>query len=317
MASPYPFSSTSTVSGQVAARSHTASPRFRIDREAIVGWAFIAPALLGFLVFYLLPTCRALFISFTDWNLLRIPKLIGFANYDKLLHDKNFWAAMWTTALYVVYNIPAQTVLGLLLAILLQRLTKSVAVRSLFLVPYLLSNVIVAMLWFWMLDPVLGFGNAILGWFGIHRIAFFNDQNLALITIAAVNTWRHTGFTALLFYTGLQSIPPDVYEAARIEGAKPWTIFRRITLPLLRPTIAFVLITSIIGSFQIFDTVAVTTRGGPANSTQTIVWYIYQNAFSSSRMGYASAMSCVLFILLILISLIQMRVLRAGESDLK
>src|ERR1700704_2025469 len=189
MASPYPISSTSTVSDQVAAKSHTASPRFRIDREAIVGWAFIAPALLGFLVFYFLPTCRALFISFTDWNLLRIPRLIGFANYDKLLHDKNFWAAMWTTALYVVYNIPAQTVLGLLLAILLQRLTKSVAVRSLFLVPYLLSNVIVAMLWFWMLDPVLGFGNAILGWFGIHRIAFFNDQNLALITIAAVNTW--------------------------------------------------------------------------------------------------------------------------------
>jgi multiple sugar transport system permease protein len=308
----------STSSSAVApsiAKTHSA--KYRIDREALVGWAFVAPALLGFLVFYLLPTCRALFISMTDWNLLRVPKIVGLANYDKLIHDKNFWSSMWTTALYVLYNIPAQTVLGLLLAVLLQRLTKSVAVRSLFLVPYLVSNVIVAMLWYWMLDPVLGFGNAVLGLFGIHRIAFFNDPNLALLTIAAVNIWRHTGFTALLFYTGLQSIPPEVYEAARIEGAKAWRIFWNITLPLLRPTIAFVSVTSIIGSFQIFDTVAVTTRGGPANSTQTIVWYIYQNAFSSSRMGYASAMSCVLFVFLIFVSLVQMRVLRAGESDLK
>jgi multiple sugar transport system permease protein len=138
-----------------------------------------------------------------------------------------------------------------------------------------------------------------------------------LVTIAAVNTWRHTGFTALLFYTGLQNIPHDVYEAARIEGASPSRQFWSITLPLLRPTIAFVLVTSVIGSFQIFDTIAVTTMGGPANATQTIVWYVYQNAFASSRMGYASAMSVVLFLFLIVISLIQMRLLRSGESDLK
>jgi len=224
---------------------------------------------------------------------------------------------MWITLLYVLYNIPPQLVFGLVLAVLLQRISKSVTFRSLFLVPYLLSNVIVAMLWFWTLDPILGFGNAVLGWFGVPRIAFFNDQNLALATIAAVNTWRHTGFTALLFYTGLQNIPHDVYEAARIEGASAFRQFWSITLPLLRPTIAFVLVTSVIGSFQIFDTIAVTTMGGPANATQTIVWYVYQNAFASSRMGYASAMSVVLFLFLIVISLIQMRVLRAGESDLK
>ena len=264
-----------------------------------------------------MPTFRAIYISFTDWNLLRIPKVVGLANYDRLLHDKNFWASMWITLLYVIYNIPPQLVFGLVLAVLLQRISKSVTFRSLFLAPYLLSNVIVAMLWFWTLDPILGFGNAVLGWFGIGPIAFFNDQNLALLTIAAVNTWRHTGFTALLFYTGLQNIPHDVYEAARIEGASPLRQFWSITLPLLRPTIAFVLVTSVIGSFQIFDTIAVTTMGGPANATQTIVWYVYQNAFASSRMGYASAMSVVLFLFLIVISLVQMRVLRSGESDLK
>jgi multiple sugar transport system permease protein len=290
---------------------------FRIDEKIITAYAFIAPAVLGFLVFYLLPTFRAIYISFTDWNLMRVPKVVGFANYDRLIHDKNFWAAMWITLLYVVYNIPPQTVFGIALAVLLQKVSKSVTFRSLFLAPYLLSNVIVAMLWFWTLDPILGFGNAVLGWFGIPRVAFFNDQNLALLTIAAVNTWRHTGFTALLFYTGLQNIPHDVYEAARIEGASPLRQFWSITLPLLRPTIAFVLVTSVIGSFQIFDTIAVTTMGGPANATQTIVWYVYQNAFASSRMGYASAMSVVLFLFLIIVSLIQMRVLRAGESDLK
>ena len=291
--------------------------RSQIDKTALIAYAFIAPAVFGFLIFYLVPTFRAIYISFTDWNLMRVPKVVGLANYDRLLHDKNFWSSMWITLLYVIYNIPPQLVLGIVLAVLLQRISKSVTFRSLFLVPYLLSNVIVAMLWFWTLDPILGFGNAVLGWFGIPRIAFFNDQNLALVTIAAVNTWRHTGFTALLFYTGLQNIPHDVYEAARIEGASPMRQFWSITLPLLRPTIAFVLVTSVIGSFQIFDTIAVTTMGGPANATQTIVWYIYQNAFSSSRMGYASAMSVVLFLFLIVISLIQMRVLRAGESDLK
>ncbi len=277
----------------------TATPRSRrlqIDKTALIAYAFIAPAVFGFLIFYLVPTFRAIYISFTDWNLMRVPKVVGLANYDRLLHDKNFWSSMWITLLYVIYNIPPQLVFGIVLAVLLQRISKSVTFRSLFLAPYLLSNVIVAMLWFWTLDPILGFGNAVLGWFGIPRIAFFNDQNLALVTIAAVNTWRHTGFTALLFYTGLQNIPHDVYEAARIEGASPWRQFWSITLPLLRPTIAFVLVTSVIGSFQIFDTIAVTTMGGPANATQTIVWYVYQNAFSSSRMGYASAMSVVLFL---------------------
>ena len=291
--------------------------RFQIDKTVIIAYAFIAPAVFGFLIFYLVPTFRAIYISFTDWNLLRIPKVVGLANYDRLIHDKNFWASMWITLLYVIYNIPPQLVFGLVLAVLLQRISKSVTFRSLFLAPYLLSNVIVAMLWFWTLYPILGFGNAVLGWFGIGPIAFFNDQNLALLTIAAVNTWRHTGFTALLFYTGLQNIPHDVYEAARIEGASPLRQFWSITLPLLRPTIAFVLVTSVIGSFQIFDTIAVTTMGGPANATQTIVWYVYQNAFASSRMGYASAMSVVLFLFLIVISLVQMRVLRSGESDLK
>jgi multiple sugar transport system permease protein len=172
------------------------------------------------------------------------------------------------------------------------------------------------MIWFWMMDPVLGFVNFLLQAVGLGSHAFFSNESLALPTIAAINIWRYTGYTALLFYTGLQSIPEHLYEAARIEGASHWRMFRSITLPLLRPTMVFVLVTSIIGSFQIFDTIAVTTQGGPGTATRTIVWYIYQEAFMSMRMGYASAMSTVLFFFLIVVTLVQMRVLRSAESDL-
>jgi multiple sugar transport system permease protein len=293
-------------------------PRKRLtESEAFCGLLFVAPALIGFTVFYLLPTIRAFYIGLTNWNLLRAPKFLGLENYSRLMGDEKFWGSMWTTVCYVLYNIPVQTVLGLLIAVLLKRLTGSVFIRSLMLAPFLISNVIAAMIWFWMMDPVLGFINFLLQAVGGGSHAFFSDESLALPTIAAINIWRYTGYTALLFYTGLQSIPEHLYEAARIEGASQWRMFRSITLPLLRPTMVFVLVTSIIGSFQIFDTIAVTTQGGPGTATRTIVWYIYQEAFMSMRMGYASAMSTVLFLFLIIVTLVQMRVLRSGESDLE
>jgi multiple sugar transport system permease protein len=290
--------------------------RRMVDSQAFCGLVFVAPALIGFTLFYLLPTIRAFYIGLTNWNLLRAPKFLGFDNYVRLMGDGRFWSSIWVTVLYVLYNIPVQTVLGLLIAVLLKRLTGSVFIRSVMLAPFLISNVIAAMIWYWMLDPVLGFANFLLQAVGLGSHAFFSDEHLALPTIAAINIWRHTGYAALLFYTGLQSIPEHLYEAARIEGATQWKMFLSITLPLLRPTVVFVLVTSVIGSFQIFDTIAVTTQGGPGASTRTIVWYIYQEAFTSMRMGYASAMSTVLFLGLVLVTLVQMRVLRSGESDL-
>ena len=290
--------------------------RSLLASQAFCGWLFVFPALIGFTLFYFLPTIRAFYIGLTNWNLMRAPKFLGLENYHKLMADQKFWESMWVTLLYVIYNIPVQTVLGLLMAVLLNRLTGSVLMRSIMLVPYLISNVVAAMIWLWMLDPVLGIVNIVLEHLGLGRHAFFSEGSLALPTIAAINIWRHTGFIALLFYTGLQAIPRHLYEAARIEGASEWKMFWSITLPLLRPTLVFVLVTSVIGSFQIFDTIAVTTQGGPGTSTRTIVWYIYQLAFSSMRMGYASAMSTALFFFLIIVTIIQMRVLRSGQSDL-
>lgn len=285
-------------------------------RRNATGWLFILPAVIGFGVFYLYPTLRAIEISLTEWNLLRAPKFVGLANYARLVEDPRFWQSVRITCAYVLYNIPLQTVLGLGLAVLMDRLSRSVALRAVVVAPYLLSNVIAALIWLWMLDPLLGVTNAFLGLIGVPRQSFLATPDLAIVSVAAINIWRHVGLTALLFYTGLQAIPRSLQEAARLDGAGEWMVFRRITLPLLRPVLAFVLVTSVIGSFQVFDTIAITTKGGPANSTSAIIWYVYENAFRFSKMGYASAMSVALFAVLILVTMLQMRALRAGSSDL-
>jgi multiple sugar transport system permease protein len=299
-------------------REPTRSSFFRtlFYKDSVCAWIFVAPALIGFTVFYLVPCIRAIHISLTDWNLLRPPRFVGLQNYARLWADGQFWNAMRVTLLYVIFNIPIQTVIGLLLAALLDRVGRSVALRAIILAPYLIANVIAAILWFWMLDPLLGFINALLQSMGFARIPFFSDQQLALPTIAAVNIWRHMGFVALLFYTGMQAIPRSLYEAARIEGAGPWSSFWNITLPLLRPTLVFVLVTSIIGSFQIFDTIAVTTLGGPVNSTRSIVWYIYESSLEFYIMGYASSMSCLLLVCLTVVTIVLLRILRSGQWEL-
>lgn len=288
----------------------------RRRKETLTGLLFVAPALVGFLVFYLLPTLRAIQISLTDWNLMRAPKFVGLANYAKLLGDENFWHSAWVTLAYVLYNIPIQTALGLLLAVLSDRLARAVSLRAVIIAPYLISNVVAALVWLMMLDPILGLVNGFLEIVGIGRQGFLASPDQAMVSVAAISTWRHTGLTALLFYAGLQAIPRHLYEAARLEGAGEWTMFRRITLPLLRPVLAFVLVTSLIGSFQVFDVIAVATAGGPSNSTRVILWYIYENAFKFNKMGYASAISVVLFVTLILVTLLQMRLLKADQSDL-
>lgn len=292
------------------------SRRRRRRKETLTGILFVAPAFMGFLLFYLLPTIRAVQISLTDWNMMRAPKFIGLENYARLLGDANFWHSAGVTLAYVLYNIPIQTALGLLLAVLSDRLARAVWLRAVIIAPYLISNVVAALIWLLMLDPILGLVNTFLDVVGIGRQGFLASPDQAMVSIAGISTWRHTGLTALLFYAGLQAIPRHLYEAAKLEGAGEWTMFRRITLPLLRPVLAFVLVTSLIGSFQVFDVVAVTTAGGPSNSTRVLLWYIYENAFRFNKMGYASAISVVLFAVLILVTLLQMRVLRADRSDL-
>ncbi len=290
------------------------SPRRRV--ETLTAWSFVLPSLIGFIVFYALPTLRALWISVTDWNLLKPERYVGFDNYLEMFSDDKFWNGMRLSAYYVLLNIPVQIVLGLFLAVAMDRLTRSLFVKSIVLLPYLLSNVLVALIWMWMLDPVMGLVNFGLEWVGIERQPFFGGVNQAMLTVAAVNIWRHMGLVAMLFLAGLQNIPRYLYEAAELEGATEWQMFWRITIPLLRPVMVFVLVTSVTGSFMIFDTIAITTNGGPLDSTRVIVHYIVQNAFSFYKMGYASAMSMTLCMLMVAYTLVQMRVMRANENDL-
>lgn len=285
-------------------------------REVLVAWAFVSPALLGFLAFYLYPTIRGIYLSLTSYDLLSSPQFIGFANYIRMASDPLFWNSVVVTVEYVVINIGVQTFVALALAVLMQRLTKSVVIRGTLLLPFLVSNVIAALVWFWLLDYQIGLVNQVMVSLGLNRIAFFNDPTWGIITIALVNVWRYMGYTALLIFAGLQAIPGYVYEAATIDGCSEWRAFWRITMPLLRPVLALVMITSITGSFQIFDTVAVTTQGGPINATRVMQYYIYQQGFGNYEFGYANALSVVLMIILAAIAFIQLRLFRADQSDL-
>jgi multiple sugar transport system permease protein len=278
---------------------------------------FLIPALVGFLAFYVWPALRGIYLSFTEYNLLRDPVWVGLDNYEKIAQDPVFFNAIAVTLHYVAVNIGVQTVLALGVAVLLHRFTRSIVVRGIILLPYLIANVIVALIWYWLCDYNLGLINAGLDAIGLDRVGFFGDANLSMTTIAMVNVWRHLGYTALLIFAGLVAIPRDVYEAAEVDGAGEWRIFRSVTLPLLRPVLAFVLVVTIVGSFQIYDTIAVTTGGGPVNATRAINVYIYERAFRQLDFGYASALAVLLMIMLIGVALIQNRLLRAGSNDLE
>jgi multiple sugar transport system permease protein len=276
----------------------------------------IMPSLIGLVVFYLVPAVRAIGISMSDWNLMSPPHDVGFDNYRAMLADGEFWHALKLSAYYVIFNIPMQTAIGLALAVLMDRLSRALVIRAIVLLPFLLSNVLVALLWVWLLDPMLGWVNAMLRSVGGATHTFFSSPVEALATVAAVSTWRYTGMVSLLFLAGMQRIPRSLYEAAVLDGVSEWNMFRRITLPLLRPVMLFVLVTSITGAFQTFDTVAVATNGGPAGSTRVIVYYIYENAFKYHKMGYACTMSIALLLIMMLYTAAQMRLFRANESDL-
>jgi multiple sugar transport system permease protein len=289
------------------------------NNEPLIGYLFILPSLIGFAIFFAYPAVRAVYISFLDWNLLTDAKYVGLENYRTLFDDKRFWDSLRVTVLYVLWNIPLQTVLAIFMAVMLERFSTTVSsfMRGIMILPWLMPNVVVALLWLWILDPSIGLMNEFLKVVGIGRQPFMGSPDQAIQSIAGINIWRHVGYTSILVFAGLKTIPKSLYEAAAIDGADDLTQFRAITLPLLRPVLVFVLVTSVIGSFQVFDTVAVTTQGGPAGSTRVIIYYIYQQVFERRiKMGMATAASVVLFSILITVTIIQMRLLRSGESDL-
>jgi multiple sugar transport system permease protein len=310
-------------------RSATARPRakrrgVRFDSDTRAAVLFLLPAFVGFVVFYAIPALRGLYLSFTDFDLLRNDgKWVGVDNYQAMFQDTLFWNALWITLKYVVINIGIQTVLALAIAVLMHRLTQSVVVRSIVLIPWLIPNAVLALLWMWMLDPNLGIINSWLNAIGIGTQGFLGDADQVIPTIAGINIWKNMGYTALLIFGGLVMIPKNYYEAAALDGASEWRMFRTITLPLLRPVLALVLVVTVVGSFQVFDTIQIATAGigggnpgGPGNSSRVLYMYIFQQAFEFNALGYAAALSVGLIALLVFVAAIQLRLLRAGESDL-
>jgi multiple sugar transport system permease protein len=289
------------------------------NSEWLVAYLFILPSLIGFVLFYAYPSVRSVFISFTEWNLLSDAEYVGWANYQEIFSDERFWRALQTTVVYVLWNIPLQTILALFMAVVLERFSTvlSTLLRSIMILPWLMPSVIVSLLWLWILDPSLGIANEFLKLFGVPKQYFMGEPQQAIAWIAAINIWRNAGYNAILIFAGLKTIPRSLYEVAEIDGANSWTQFQRITLPLLRPVLTFVLVTTVVGSFQIYDTIAVTTNGGPAGATRVIIFYIIDEVFNRRiSMGTATAASVVLFCILVSVTLIQMRFLQANQSDL-
>ncbi|HMS35690.1 MAG TPA: sugar ABC transporter permease [Arachnia sp.] len=290
--------------------------RRRPRSDLKVALAFILPATIGLVTFFIVPTIRGFYLSFTEYSILGSPTWVGIENYQALVKDPLFHNAFWVTLQYVLINIILQTAIALGLALLMHNIAKSTFIRGTLLMPYLMANVIAALLWFWLLDYQIGIVNYFIEAIGLPKVAFFGSETWAIPTQALINTWRHMGYTALLIFAGLQSIPNTVYEAAAIDGAKPIQTFTKVTLPLLRPVLALVLVLTVTGSFQVFDTVAVTTQGGPVNASRVMQFYIYQKAFNEQEFGYGSALAMVLFLILGIAAFIQMKFLRGNESDL-
>ena len=315
---------TTAVGRPVAATTKTKRRKVRFNSETRAAMLFLAPAFLGFVVFYAYPALRGFYLSFTNFDLLRNDgDWVGIDNYKTLLQDTLFWNALWITFKYVIINIGIQTTLALAIAVLMHRLTQSTIVRGIILIPWLIPNAVLALLWMWMLDPNLGIVNHWLDAIGIGSQGFLGSESQVIPTIAGMNIWKNMGYTALLLFGGLVMIPKNFYEAASLDGAGEWRMFRTITLPLLRPVLALVLVVTVIGSFQVFDTIQIATAGigggnpgGPGNSSRVLYMYIFQQAFEFNALGYASALAVALIMLLVIVAAIQMRMLRAGESDL-
>jgi len=277
---------------------------------------FLLPAVVGFAAFYIYPAIRGTWYSLTDYNLLSAPHYVGLKNFRTLAHDPQFWESLRVTVSFVLMTLASQMIIALGLAGLMHRITRSVLVRAVLLLPWLVPNVTIGLLWMWLLDTNLGFFNELLRSLGGSTQGFLTAPSLALPSVAGITTWAGAGYVALLFYAGMLQIPQHLYESASIDGAGEMRIFFRITLPLLKPIIALVLVVSLIGSFQVFDVVAVTTAGGPINLTKVIYYYIYDEAFRHLRMGYASAAALSLVLILGILTYLQMRLLRASTSDL-
>ncbi|WP_322859453.1 sugar ABC transporter permease [Mycobacterium europaeum] len=271
-------------------------------RSTALGYALLAPSLFGVVAFLLLPILVVIWLSLYRWDLLGPLRYVGLANWRSVLADHGFANSLIVTALFVAIVVPAQTVLGLLAASMLaRRLPGTGLFRTLYVLPWVCAPLAIAVLWRWILAPTDGAVSTLLG----HSIEWLSDPTFALPLVSAVVVWTNVGYVSLSFLAGLLAIPEDVQAAARTDGANAWQRFWSITLPMLRPTTFFVVVTGIVSTAQVFDMVYALTGGGPGGSTDLVAHRIYAEAFGSAAIGRASVMAVVLFVILIGVTAVQ------------
>jgi multiple sugar transport system permease protein len=296
----------------------TGRRRRPVGRRALVGYAFVAPAVLFLLVFAAGPFLFTLWVSLHDWNMLspigEMP-FRGLENYRYLLFDDPlFRETFQNTVLFAIGNVGISVALALAIALALNRPVRFRAFwRAAFFLPYVTSAVAVSIVWANLYQPSYGLFNGLLDLTGLPPLRFLSSTDQALPSVIAVAVWHGVGYYMIIFLAGLQAIPGEVQEAATLDGATAWRRFWTITLPLLRPTLLFVIVVNTLASLQVFDLVYILTGGGPVNATNTLVLYMYDTAFNFLRMGRATAMAVLLFLVIFAMTLIQLRLLREKE----
>lgn len=265
-------------------------------RSTAIAYTLLTPSLFGVAVFLLLPMFVVAWLSLHRWDLLGPIRYVGLDNWRAVLTDGTFGNSLLVTAAFVALVVPAQTLLGLFAASLLARqLPGSAFFRTVYVLPWVCAPIAIAVLWRWLLAPTDGAVNTILG----HRVEWLTDPGLALPVVSAVTVWTNVGYVTLFFLAGILAIPEEIHRAARLDGAGTWQRFTKITLPMLRPTLFFVLVTGIISAAQVFDTVYALTGGGPQHRTDLVAHRIYSEAFGSAAVGRAAVMAIVLFAILV------------------
>jgi multiple sugar transport system permease protein len=283
-------------------------------RQNRAGWAFVAPALALIGVFFFVPVLAGLFLSFTDFDVYAVgrpdtARFMGLENYRQVLSNPLFWKALGNTFFFVILGGPLSVLTSLVAALLVsaKRVRYPGLFRSIFFMPVVTTLVAVAIVWRYLYHPQYGLLNWALGAVGIHPVDWLGDPHWAMFAIILMAVWKNFGYNMLIFIAGLQSIPEDLYEAAHLDGAGAWARFRHATLPSLAPTFLFVGVMTMLGNFQLFSEPYVMTQGGPLKATTTVVLLMYEEGFRWWRMGMAAALAFVLFVIMFLGTMIQMR----------
>lgn len=270
--------------------------------------AFLAPTLLGLAVLSAGPILATLAISLTKWDLLTAPKLVGLDNFLALLSDDRFLKALRNTFFYTVVSVPVGLAVALGLALALNTKVRGIAfIRTAYFLPVVTSTIAIALVWQWIYSADSGLLNQVLGIFGITSQKWLSDPTLAMPSIIAMSIWQGLGVNVIIFLAGLQAIPSDLLDAASVDGAGSWARLRNVTLPLLTPSVFFTGVLSLIGSFQVFDQIFVLAKPRPTEATITVVYFIYENGFKFFKMGYASAASWILFLIVAFFSAVYFR----------